>query len=119
MMLWQSLRNNQLAGCKFRRQHEIGKYAADFVCIEKKLIIEVDGGQHAVREEYDKERTDFLNKEGYAVVRFWNTEVLLETEAVLEKIYSLLRPLTPTLSPCGGEGARNDPLLCANEGERN
>ncbi len=85
-VLWQSLRNRQLAGFKFRRQKPIGSYIVDFVCIEKKIVIEVDGGQHALNKEYDNERSDFLKHMGYRVLRFWNNDVLKEKDAVLEEI---------------------------------
>jgi len=64
----------------------MGRYIVDFLCEHKKLIVELDGGQHAENERYDRRRTAFLEKNGYKVIRFWNTEVLLETEVVLEVI---------------------------------
>lgn len=82
--LWYYLRNVSL-GFKFRRQHPIGSYIVDFVCLEKFLIIEVDGGQHFNSVE-DKMRDIFLEKEGYKVLRFWNNEVLENSEGVLIKI---------------------------------
>lgn len=84
--LWRSLRNRQLEGYKFRRQRPIGPYIADFICLDAKLIVEVDGGQHAEQIGYDAARTAFFEEQGYRVLRFWNTEVLTETEAVLESI---------------------------------
>jgi adenine-specific DNA-methyltransferase len=84
--LWRHLRNRNLAGFKFRRQHAIGSYIADFACLEKRLIVEVDGGQHVEQQKQDLVRTRFLEEQGFRVVRFWNHEVLIETEAVLEKI---------------------------------
>jgi adenine-specific DNA-methyltransferase len=87
-LLWQHLRARQVAGCKIRRQVELGPYIADFACIEKKLIIEADGGQHG--EEWDAERTASLESMGYRVLRFWNHEILTETEAVLERILNEL-----------------------------
>jgi very-short-patch-repair endonuclease len=87
-LLWSRLRAGRLEGIKFRRQHPIGHYIVDFVCLERKLIIELDGGQHALPEEIwnDKERTDWMEKEGYTVLRFWNNEVLTNMEGVLEVI---------------------------------
>ena len=73
-------------GCKFRRQQFIGGYIADFACMEKRLIIEVDGGQHSDQVERDDARTEFLEREGYRVIRFWNHDVLQRTDAVLEQI---------------------------------
>ncbi|MEA1901141.1 MAG: endonuclease domain-containing protein [Thermodesulfobacteriota bacterium] len=104
-LLWQHLRNRELGGYKFRRQRPIGPYIVDFVCLEKKLVVEVDGGQHAGQIELDAERSDYLKKKGYRVLRFWNNEVLKETESVLTVILLSLDeecyPLTPALSPRG------------------
>jgi very-short-patch-repair endonuclease len=72
--LWAHIRNNQL-GINFRRQHAIGNYIPDFVCIKKKLVIELDGSQHLEQEEYDKERTKYLESQGYKVIRFWSEEL--------------------------------------------
>jgi len=69
-LLWQRLRNRQIAACKFRRQHEIAPYIVDFVCVQRKLIIEVDGGQHAEQVAQDSRRTRFLEALGYKVLRF-------------------------------------------------
>ena len=84
--LWRALRLRQILGVKFRRQHLIGPYIADFVCIERKLIIEVDGGQHAEQIAEDKARTAWLAAQGYRVMRFWNNEVLQNMDGVLEVI---------------------------------
>ncbi|WP_416899233.1 MAG: endonuclease domain-containing protein [Minwuia sp.] len=84
--LWWRLRYRQVSGCRFRRQHPIGPYVADFCCIEKRLIIEVDGSQHAVRQGKDAERTEVLNALGYWVLRYWNNDVLARTEEVVEDI---------------------------------
>ena len=81
--LWARLRGNQLNGINFRRQYAIGKYIADFCSVKEKLIIEVDGGQHAELEEYDEERTEYLEQQGYRVIRFWNREVMNDIENVL------------------------------------
>ena len=75
-----------MQGFKFRRQAPIGKFILDFVCLEKRLIIELDGGQHAVRQKEDHARTEWLNSQGFKVIRFWNHEVLKEVEAVKEII---------------------------------
>jgi very-short-patch-repair endonuclease len=86
--LWYFLSNRQIEGNKFRRQHRIGHYVIDLICLEKKLIVEIDGGQHneALNQEKDELRTNWLNKEGYQVLRFWNNDVLTNTEGVLEVI---------------------------------
>ena len=89
--LWYFLRAKRLAGYKFRRQHLIYPFVVDFICLERKLIIELDGGQHAERHQYDSSRTLFLKTRGYQVIRFWNDDVFKETEAVLDKILSILR----------------------------
>ena len=88
--LWRYLRNRELGGWKFRRQYPVGPYIIDFICVEKNLVIEVDGGKHAENEELDIQRSEYLNKMGYRVFRFWNNQVLQETEAVLEMILAIL-----------------------------
>jgi hypothetical protein len=89
-----------MQGLKFRRQHPLGNYFADFACIEIGLIVELDGGQHgeALAIAYDSKRTDEFAAMGFQVLRFWDNEVLNETEAVLEKIFQTAQTLTPTLS---------------------
>ena len=84
--LWSCLRRKQLHGYRFRRQRPIGPYIVDFVCLEVSLIIEVDGGQHAEQIEKDEARTSFLEKEGFRVIRFWNNDVLVNTDGVLDVI---------------------------------
>ncbi len=81
--LWAALRTTK-AEHKFRRQHPVGPYVADFICVEKSLIIELDGGQHTV--ERDAVRTDYLEQKGYQVLRFWNDEVLKNPEGVYNVI---------------------------------
>jgi very-short-patch-repair endonuclease len=100
--LWMRLRNRQLEGHKFRRQHPIPPYIADFVCIEKALIVELDGGQHLEFAKKDEARTRFLESKGYRVIRFWNNEVLTQTDAVLEVILAKLDAPHPALSPPRG-----------------
>lgn len=85
-LLWQYLRNRHLLGHKFRRQFPIEPYIVDFVCLELKLIVELDGGQHAEQIEYDQYRTQQLQQRGFKVLRFWNNEVLQNTTGVLEAI---------------------------------
>jgi adenine-specific DNA-methyltransferase len=105
MLLWQALRNRRMAAAKFRRQHPIGRYILDFYCDEKKLAIELDGGQHVEAVEYDARRDAWLLEQGIQVIRFWNNQVLTETESVLEVIYAVLQPavlsspLIPNPSP--------------------
>ena len=87
-LLWSILRNRQFFGLKFKRQVPIGVYIADFCCNEKKLIIELDGGQHNVpdRIEYDKKRTEFLKGEGYKVIRLWNNDINDNLEGIYIKL---------------------------------
>ena len=82
--LWRVLRGRAIAGLKFRRQHPIGRYIVDFVCLERRLIVELDGGQHTA--EVDGPRTAYLEAAGYRVVRFWNPDVLRNPEGVVEVI---------------------------------
>lgn len=89
-LLWKLLRNRRVAGAKFRRQHAVGRYILDFYCAEKQLAIELDGGQHAEQNAYDSRRDAYLNEQGIRVLRFWNNQMLQETEAVLEVLYSAL-----------------------------
>jgi very-short-patch-repair endonuclease len=91
-LLWFHLRNRQLAGTKFKRQTMIGKYIVDFISYEKKLIIELDGGQHNEEEQKQNDdiRTKWFEMKGYQVLRFWNNDVLNNLDAVLEKIHLTL-----------------------------
>ena len=89
-LLWRHLRNRELGGWKFRRQYPVGPFIVDFICVEKNVVIEVDGGQHAEIEALDLQRSAYLNKMGYRVLRYWNNEVLQETEAVLTAIFAIL-----------------------------
>ena len=86
--LWQKLRNRQLNGFKFRRQHPIGPYIVDFFCLDARLAIELDGSQHGDERavEDDERRTAYLNDQGYRVLRFWNQEVIDNLDGVLEAI---------------------------------
>lgn len=89
--LWSMVRGSQIEGCKFRRQTPIGRYIADFVCPARKLIVEVDGGQHT--PEVDAVRTAFLEGQSYRVIRFWNREVLTNPNGVWRVIAAALAPL--------------------------
>ena len=92
-VLWQLLRNRQFMGLKFKRQVPIGNYIVDFVCEEKKLVIEIDGGQHSIPDNVkaDKVRTDYINSKGYRVVRFWNNDINQNIEGVYETLLSMVR----------------------------
>lgn len=85
--MWQLVRNRQIAGAKFRRQHPVKPYVLDFYCAEVRLAVELDGGQHA-ESSRDRARDAYLSARGITVLRFWNNQVLCETEAVLEAIYA-------------------------------
>ncbi|CAM2843667.1 putative restriction endonuclease-like [Legionella steigerwaltii] len=88
--MWYFLRNRRFNGCKFIREYVIEQYIVDFVCREKKLIIEIDGGQHMEAVEYDKLRTAHLETYGYTVLRVWNNDVLNHIDGVLEIILKAL-----------------------------
>ena len=90
--LWSALRGRRLRGFKFRRQHRLGPFIADFVCVEHRLVIEADGGQHAERA-VDARRTAWLEARGWRVLRFWNNDILANSEGVQDAI---LRELSDT-----------------------
>jgi isoleucyl-tRNA synthetase/very-short-patch-repair endonuclease len=128
-ILWQQLRGKKLDGYKFRRQHPIGKYIVDFVCLNKRLVIEVDGGYHDTDEmmQLDAFRTEFLNFHNYKVIRFKNEEVIGNIDEVLNKIYTALaqRPSFTSediklgmhlLPPFGGAGGGRFPADFIAEG---
>ncbi len=115
--LWGALRAQRFEGWKFRRQEPLGDYIADFICYDARLVIEIDGGQHA-ESQRDVRRDAWFAEQGYRVLRFWNNEVLGQQEAVLERIYDTLATLSPspsrTLSPSpspqgGGERVPSPP----------
>ena len=99
--LWQCLRSGQLGGLKFRRQHPIPPYIADFCCVARKLIVELDGSQH--NEQTDAARTRHLQAQGWSILRFWDNDALQQTNAVVEAIWTASgnRTLTPTPLPTG------------------
>ncbi len=118
--LWPRLRVHALAGLKFRRQHPIGSYVADFACISQRLVIELDGGQHA-DSAHDAVRDAWLLAQGWRVLRFWNNEEMGNVEGVLMVILGALQPATavsatrgleppPQPSPLKGEGWGGGPL---------
>ena len=112
--LWSALRNRQLDGAKFRRQQPIGPFIADFVCQERRLIIEADGGQHAENAD-DTLRTAFLENKGYRVLRFWNHDILSNLDGVTDLILAALSTPHPAQaalespSPSRGEGFSGAP----------
>ena len=95
--LWYHLRAHRFMGLKFKRQKPMGGYIVDFVCIERRLIIEIDGGQHVEQEAYDRQRDAWLRDQGYTVLRFWNNDVMRQLDDVLEQVRL-------ALSPARGEG---------------
>ncbi len=102
--LWSRLRDRRLLGHKFARQVPIDRYVVDFCCRERKLVVELDGGQHAIQLVYDADRTVFLSERGYRVLRFWDNDVLANTDGVLHRIAQALAGPSPRPSPQRGEG---------------
>ena len=108
--LWYYLRANRF-GYKFERQVPLKRFILDFVCLERRLIVELDGGQHQDNQAYDEQRTIELNQMGFEVLRFWNNDVLMNTVGVLEVIRQALSPtLSRELASCTIQ------LTCAGEG---
>jgi very-short-patch-repair endonuclease len=103
--LWRRIRGRQLGGFKFVRQEPVDRYYVDFVCRERRLSIELDGGQHSERPE-DGQRDSELRALGYRVIRIWNNDVIENLDGVLQTLRSELEkwPLTPPLSPQAGRG---------------
>jgi very-short-patch-repair endonuclease len=101
--LWRYLRDRQIEGFKFRRQQPVGSYVVDFVNLEKKVVIELDGGQHAL-DPGDKTRDEWLRAEGYKVLRFWDNQVFNNLEGVLENIRNVLLTPHPAPLPQGERG---------------
>ena len=101
--LWRFLRDRTLVGVKFRRQVPIGNFIADFCCLDSRLIVELDGGQHADQGDADASRSRFLAKEGFRVLRFWNDQVLNGAEFAVEEILTVIGSDPQAPSP----GARN------------
>ena len=97
--LWARLRSRQLVGLKFRRQFVIGPFITDLCCFEKRLVVELDGGQHADQFDADRRRSDFLLSRSYRVLRFWDNEVMENIDAVLERIAEALADPTAEPSP--------------------
>ena len=104
-LLWQKLRRKQFHGLRFRRQFPLGPYFGDFVCLPARLVIEVDGGQHAEapQADHDRRRSDWLRSEDFCVLRFWNPDIFENMDGVLDRIDAAIRerPLPPTPSRKG------------------
>lgn len=109
--LWQRLRNRQIGSHKFVRQAPVGRYVCDFVCREMRLVVEVDGGQHA-NSQHDRIRDAFLSASGYRVLRFWNNDVLNNIEGVLLKIQETLETIS-----CPSPGLLRSPTSPRQRGE--
>jgi len=122
LRLWLQLRAGRLAGVKFRRQKVIGRYIADFAANDPRLVIELDGDMHAGREAYDEQRTRFLEREGYRVLRFTNSDVMGNMDGVLTHLAGLIdemrRPPLPTLSPEGERAKVSATGSLSRSGER-
>jgi very-short-patch-repair endonuclease len=103
-MIWERLRSRQTEGFRFRRQVPLGRFIADFVCHEAKLIVEVDGGQHDSSSEQEARRTCFLESQGYRVLRFWNNEVLENPDGVQTVVAQDLRRCHPHPDPPPSRG---------------
>ena len=106
--IWHHLRNRSLMGCKFRRQHPVGRHVVDFACLERRLVVELDGGQHAGRLPEDAARTKAIETMGFRILRFWNNDVFEQQEAVLAVIHDALQRCAahPNLPPRAREGDR-------------
>ena len=104
--LWQQLKRRQVATVKFRRQQPIGPFIVDFVCFERRVIIEVDGGQHAEKVAYDERRTRWLEAQGYRVMRFWNNDVLANVGEVTQVIFDTVEQSPPSIPSFPREGGR-------------
>ncbi len=100
--IWSHLKHKQILGVKFRRQYIIAPYIVDFVCLSANIVIEIDGGQHSY--EVDHYRDEYIQSQGYEILRFWNNEVFENIEGVLQVIYNKLLSVAPHLaSPLQGE----------------
>ena len=102
--LWFHLRAQRFMGLKFKRQKPVGPFIVDFICLELGLIIEADGGQHG--DKRDQRRNDWLMRQGFTVLHFWNNDILQRTESVLEQIWQVALTLSPTPSPASGRGEK-------------
>ncbi len=107
-VLWLRLKGRQIEGCKFRRQHPYGDFIVDFACLERQVVVELDGSQHFDSNRYDETRSDFLRASGFVVLRFWNNQVFAEIEGVLElirrELVARVRTPSPPNPPLEGEG---------------
>ncbi|HKZ11154.1 MAG TPA: DUF559 domain-containing protein [Rhodanobacteraceae bacterium] len=111
-LLWRHLRLRQLDGCKLRRQHPFGDYIVDFACLEKALIVELDGSPHAERTDGDRLRSAYLEQAGFHVLRFWNNEVFADVDGVPDAMWQALRgrgePHPHPRPPLEGQGEKQE-----------
>lgn len=108
--LWYFLRAHRFLGLEFKRQKPLGPYIVDFVCMERGLVIELDGGQHGDQVAYDRERDAWLAGQGFTVLRSWNHDVMNQIGSVLERIRQAVEaPSSPTPLPQAGEGSQEQP----------
>ena len=121
--LWQRLRDRRLCGYKFRRQHPVGRYVVDFVCLEMHLVVELAGGQHALNRDSDTVREAELSRCGYRVLRFWDNDVLRDVDAVLRAILMEMESPHPCPLPKGarvgppGRGRISSPSPACGRGQ--
>ena len=118
-LLWGLLRSRQLKGIKFRRQHPIGPFIADFFCLQKRLIVELDGQHHKTQEAEDQKRTEFLKEQGFLVLRFWNGQVEQEPEKVLDRILKTINGIERHLTYRNVKAYKWNPLPEEGEGNGN
>ena len=111
VILWRHLRNRQLMDWKFRRQAPIGPYIVDFVCFEEKLVVEVDGGHHQSQTDDDNVRTEWLESQGFRMLRFWNSEVLGNIDGVAASILDALEHPHPSHLPFREKGQVSSPSM--------
>jgi L-lysine 2,3-aminomutase len=118
--VWRQFRHRRFAQFKFRRQVPLGHYIVDFMCFDRRLIIELDGGQHTLRREYDDRRTKWLEQRGYRVLRVWNDEVFDDWETVEQAIWNYLQadPSPPAPLPQGERGDRGAERSSSRDGQR-
>ena len=102
--LWRQLSGRKLGGYKFSRQIPVGRFVCDFMCREARVVVELDGGQHGQDEARDAYRSEYIEGEGYQVLRFWNNDVLGNTDGVLAAILRTLETAHPLPPPAGGRG---------------
>ncbi|MBS0569884.1 MAG: DUF559 domain-containing protein [Proteobacteria bacterium] len=118
--IWRQLRAHRFQGWKFKRQQTLGPYIVDFVCFDQKLVIEIDGGQHGDQASYDRDRTRWLEEQGFRVLRFWNNEVAMNLQDVLEAISTALAQSAPSPQPLShkGRGAKTSQLSSRGRSRR-